>query len=245
MRLVAYLRVSTIEQAEHGYGIDAQRAAIRSAARKLGARIVQWCDDEGLSGTLEAADRPGLTEALAMIRNAKADGLIIRDLDRLARAVSVQEAVLGEVWCNEGAGVYTSNPVAEVARDDPDDPMRTAMRQMHGVFVELDRRMIVKRLKDGRTAKAAIGGHVGGRPPYGWRAAKKSADNPNGALVPVPLEQEAIAEMVSLAAQGVAHREIAKRLEAKGYPTKRGGPWSHGTVARILKTVLTKEAKAS
>lgn len=97
-KLVAYLRVSTIEQAEHGYGLDAQRAAIRSAAKKLNARIVAWTTDEGLSGTLDAVDRPGLAEALAHLRTGKADGLIVRDLDRLARAVSVQEAVLAEVW---------------------------------------------------------------------------------------------------------------------------------------------------
>lgn len=60
MKLVGYLRVSTIEQAEHGYGIDMQRAAIRSAAKRLGARIVAWPTDEGKSGALDAADRPGL-----------------------------------------------------------------------------------------------------------------------------------------------------------------------------------------
>lgn len=243
-RLVAYLRVSTIEQAEHGYGLDAQRKAVRSAASKLGARIVAWTADEGVSGTLNADDRPGLTEALGMIRNAKADGLIVRDLDRLARAVSVQEAVLAEVWCNEGAGVFVSAPAQEVERDDPDDPMRTAMREMAGVFAGLDRRLIVKRLRDGRRAKAELGGHPTGSPPYGWRTDKRSFDNPNGKLVPVPIEQEALRKMLALSEQGVPTREIARVLEAEGYPTKRGGSWSSPTVARILKRAKTEEAVA-
>ena len=67
--------------------------------------------------------------------------MVVRDLDRLARAVGVQEAVLAEVWGKNGV-VYTSTPPAEVPRDDPDDPMRTAMRQMRGMFHELDRRLI-------------------------------------------------------------------------------------------------------
>ena len=76
-RLVAYLRVSTIEQKAHGFGLDVQRRAIREAARALDARVVQWCSDEGLSGALPAVDRPGLTEALDMIAAAEEEGLIV------------------------------------------------------------------------------------------------------------------------------------------------------------------------
>ena len=42
MKLVAYLRVSTIEQADKGYGLDVQREAIRKAAKSLGAKVVAW-----------------------------------------------------------------------------------------------------------------------------------------------------------------------------------------------------------
>lgn len=137
MKLVAYLRVSTIEQADKGYGLDVQREAIRKAAKSLDAKIVTWSVDEGKSGALDAAKRPGLLDALTIVRDGKANGLIVRDLDRLARAVSVQEAVLAEVWGKESCAVFTSVPPQEVPRDDPDDPMRTAMRQMRGVFHEL------------------------------------------------------------------------------------------------------------
>src|SRR3954451_714337 len=104
-------------------------------------------------------------------------------LYRLARAVSVHEAVLAEVWGNESCVVFTSVPPQEVPRGDPDDPMRTAMRQMRGGFHELDRRLIAKRLRDGRNAKAENSGHATGSPPYGWRVDTRSPANPHGALV--------------------------------------------------------------
>jgi len=233
-RLVAYLRVSTIEQAEHGFGLDSQRKAIQDAAKVLGARVVSWCIDQGKSGALDATERHGLAEALTLLRTGAADGLIVRDLDRLARAVTVQEALLAEVWCNRGAGVFTANPPQEVPRDDPDDPMRTAMREMAGVFAGLERRLISKRLRDGRKAKAAAGGHAIGATPYGWRSTRRSADNPNGALVPVPEEQVALARMLELSAQGQSTRQIAAVLTAEKHPTKRGGSWSGPTVSRIL-----------
>ena len=244
-RLIAYLRVSTIEQADKRYGLDVKREAIRKAAKQLGAKIVAWTVDEGKSGTLDAVYRPGLLDALTAIRGGRAEGLIMRDLDRLARAVTVQEAVLGEVWAHKGTAVFTSVPPAEVLRDDPDDPYRTAMRQMRGVFAELDRRLIVKRLRDGRQAKAANGGHIDGPAPYGWRVDEPHLANPHGKLVPVPAEQKALARMKALAAQGKSTREIARVLTAEGHSTKRGGRWTSPVVARILKRTNQIQEAAS
>ena len=59
---------------------------------------------------------------------------------------------MAEAWkC--GTTVHTAES-GEVLRDDPDDPMRRALRQIVGVFAELDRAMTVKRLRDGRRAKS-------------------------------------------------------------------------------------------
>lgn len=224
-RLVGYLRVSTIEQALHGYGLASQRADIKAAAARMGARIVKWATDEGLSGALDATDRPALAEALTWLHDGRADGIITRDLDRLAREVTVQEAILAEVWNRCGATAFTAT--GEVERDDPDDPMRTAMRQMAGVFSGLERRLIAKRLRDGRKAKAAAGGHAVGRAGYGWRSV-------GGALVEVAAEQRGLARIKELAAGGASTREIAAALAAEGHPTQRGGRWTSPVVARIL-----------
>lgn len=222
MRLVAYLRVSSREQVEHGQGLGIQRTAITRWAKANGHRIVAWYSDEGVSGAKPAEERPGLTDALVMLRERKASGLVVRDLDRLAREVTVQEAILAEAWERLDSKVFTAT-ADEVLRDDPDDPMRTAMRQMAGVFAGLDRRMIVKRLRDGRKAKAALGEHATGCYPYGSSKAGE-----------VPAEQRALARMLALRAQGKSTRVIAAVLTAEGHPTRRGGEWSSPVVARIL-----------
>ncbi len=41
------------------------------------------------------------------------------------------------IW-RDGGHAF-SDDQAEILRDDPDDPMRTALRQMQGVFAQLDR----------------------------------------------------------------------------------------------------------
>jgi DNA invertase Pin-like site-specific DNA recombinase len=115
MRVVAYLRVASILQVD-AWGLDRQEAAIRATAKRDGHRIVDWKRDEGRSGTLGIAERDGLTEAVAMI-GAKADGLIVADLDRLARDLMVQEAVLGAIW---KAGGHVITPRGIESKDDPD-----------------------------------------------------------------------------------------------------------------------------
>ncbi|MHB1956024.1 MAG: recombinase family protein, partial [Sulfobacillus sp.] len=53
-----YLRVSSEDQAQHGYSLMAQRDSCVAKARALGAVEVSEFADEGVPGTL--LDRPGL-----------------------------------------------------------------------------------------------------------------------------------------------------------------------------------------
>lgn len=230
MRLVGYVRLSNAEKAD-GNRLTDQKAQVRRAAANHGHRIVRWCEDDGLSGALPAEQRPGIDCALTVIRSGDADGIIVRDLDRLARAVTVQEAILAEVWRWNGV-MYTAT--GEVPKDDPDDPMRTAMREMMAVFSGLERRMIAKRMRDGRRAKAARGGHAEGSIPFGWRTDPDNPSNPHGALAAEDTERAAVARMLALDAEGRSLREIAAVLTAEGVPTKRGGRWQANTVRRIL-----------
>ncbi|WP_336646276.1 recombinase family protein [Microbacterium sp. USHLN186] len=224
MNAILYLRVSSASQLD-GFGLDVQEKACRAFATAHGLRVVGVYRDEGVSGTLEATQRDGLMSALATLQEGNVDALIVARLDRLSRKLTVEEAVLAEVWRRNRA-VHSADS-GEVKRDDPDDPMRTAMRQMMGVFAELDRAIIVKRLRDGRKAKAAKGGRAVGPAPYGYIAR-------DGGLYPVPEEQDALARMNELRARGKTMQHIADVLAAEGYPTKRGGRWTSPVVSRIL-----------
>src|SRR5260221_7745786 len=151
MRLVEYRRVSTAGQVRDGFGLSIQAKANRLWAEANGHRIVKVCSDDAVKGALPPAERPGLRTALDTL-NGQAKGLLVARLDRLAREVTVQEGILALVWLG-GWHVFTAD-AGEVLADDPSDPMRTAMRQMAGVFAQLDKGLIVKRLREGRKAKA-------------------------------------------------------------------------------------------
>src|SRR5258708_7924596 len=82
-RAVAYFRVSTDEQARSGLGLEAQKRDVLNAAKRLGLPIAAGHADEGLSGSLPATERPGLTGVLGDLRPG--DVLLVAKRDRLAR----------------------------------------------------------------------------------------------------------------------------------------------------------------
>ncbi len=217
MRLVGYVRVSTLGQAKDGLGLPTQERLVRRWCREHGHRLVGLVSDNGRSGAVDETGRPGLLDALAAVRDHSAEGVVVSSLDRLARSITVQEAVLGRVWV-EGGTVFTVDG-GEVPRDDPDDPMRTAMRQMVGVFAELDRRMIVKRLRDGRATAAAQGRHAVGDYAYGERDADEAA---------------MVERVRALRDDGLSLRRIIAALDDEGYRPRRGERFHPSTIARIL-----------
>ncbi len=224
--LIGYVRVSTDRQAEEGLGLDVQEGAIRAWCGAQGHALLVIHRDEGVSGTKDVEHRPGLANALAAVEDL-AEGLVVHKLDRLARSLSVQEAVLAQVW-KHGGRVFAADS-GEVLRDDPDDPMRTAMRQMAGVFAQLERAMIAARMRAGRRLKASRGGYAHGAPRYGFRAEDKE-------LVPDGTEQATVARIVELRSQEppLSLRQIAATLEAEGRRPKRGERWHPKVLARIL-----------
>ncbi|PZS37450.1 MAG: hypothetical protein DLM62_19205 [Pseudonocardiales bacterium] len=97
--------------------------AVRQWAKAHGHRIIAEYVDAGVSGATDAVDRPGLSDAVEQIgRPSHADGIIAARLDRLARALTVQEAILALCW-REGARVFTAD-TGEVLRDDAHQQQR-------------------------------------------------------------------------------------------------------------------------
>lgn len=225
MRLIGYARVSTRGQVIHGTSLPGQKKAIRKWCKDGGHRLLDICEDGAVSGTKALHEREGMYCALEVIRDKRADGIVLQNLDRFARELTVQEGALAAIW-GHGGRVFCYES-GEVLRDDPDDPMRTAMRQMQGVFAQLERALVVKRLRTGRLRKAEAGGYAVGGPRYGHRAEGR-------ALVPDAGEQATLDRIRELHTADASLRQIAATLTAEGYRPKRSDRWHPETLKRII-----------
>lgn len=144
---ISYLRTSSAANVgvDKASG-DRQRAAIQACARSRGYRIVAEYYDEAVSGADPIDTRPGFKALLERIASNGVRTVIVEDASRFAR--SLQAAVMGEVLLKSlGVDVICAN--GDSLFEEKDD-FRRAMTQMGHVFSELEKRKVVRRLKDGR-----------------------------------------------------------------------------------------------
>jgi DNA invertase Pin-like site-specific DNA recombinase len=231
MRLIGYVRTSASNA--NGDSLEAQRDAIREWCGREGHELAAVYVDDGRSGALAAEEREGLAAALTAIeRDPAVEGLVVHRVDRLARELHVQEAVLARVWRTGGAVFEAVH--GEILRDDPSDPYRTFVRQVAGAAAQLERGLVTARLQGGRRRARAQGRYAGGRrPPYGWRLADDGK-----ALERDGEEQKVIRRIARLKRRGHTLRSITDRLERDGVPAPGGGlRWSTSTIKTILERV--------
>lgn len=222
MKLSAYLRVSTSEQA-NGQGLPIQEALIRES----GHDIVAWYSDT-TSGRKDLLDRPGLGMALDDLRNKRSRGIIVYRLDRLARDLIVQEQLLAEIRKLGGKLISCAQGEQPYIDDDDTDPSRKLIRQVLGAVSEYERAMIKLRMVAGARRKRLETGWSGSPVPYGYA-------NDEGTLVPAPEEQRVISTMRSLHSQGRTIKEIAAYLNELGVPTRYSKHWHTESVRRTLR----------
>jgi DNA invertase Pin-like site-specific DNA recombinase len=225
-RMVAYMRVSTADQASDGYGLDAQRATIERAAAQRGWKIVEFISDAA-SG--KNTRREGLERALELLRPVTAqdrrrgrtmtgaDGLVVAKLDRLSRSV-LDFAELVARADKEGWGLVTLDPELDLST-----PFGRAMANVVATFAQLEREMIGQRTREGLAAAKAKGVRLGNAP-----------GTPGQSKVPADVEQRIAAEH----AAGMSLNAIARGLNADGVPTALGGrAWYPATVRGIVARV--------
>lgn len=217
-RVVAYLRVSTEEQADSGLGLAAQKAAIEAECIRRGWDLVALHVDEGLSGSVAPEKRPALAMALAQIKRGDADTLLVHRLDRLTRSVLDLCRLLDAA--QKGSWALT----AADGTIDTTTPHGRAMAQMTGVFAELERALIADRTKAALAAKKASGARLGR---------------------PILLADDVRARIARDRATEMSLQAIADRLTRDGVRTATGkGRWYPSTVKSVLDGLaLDAEAK--
>lgn len=222
MKVIAYARVSTADQADHGISLEAQGAKLTSYAALYDLTIVETIVDAGESA--KSLNRPGLQRALAMLRRGEADGLVIVKLDRLTRSVADWQTLIDDHF-GERAGkqLFSVN--------DSIDTRTAAGRLVLNVLLSVaqwERETTGERTREALRHKIRIGERCG-KVRFGFDLASDGKTLvPNG-------EQAAIALMADLRASGHTLRQIATELTARGIPTKEGGViWTHTAVGRIL-----------
>ena len=150
-RAALYLRVSTIDQNPETQGIE-----LRAFARQRGYEIVQEYTDHGVSGT--KVRRPALDQMLRDAHRRKFDAVLVWSCDRMARSTKHFLQILDEL--NELGVQFLSQREAI----DTEGPLGRAIIVIISAIAELERSLIVERVRAGMRRAKLEGRRIGRAP---------------------------------------------------------------------------------
>jgi site-specific DNA recombinase len=221
MKTAIYLRVSTTEQALEGYGLDAQRTKCLAMCTVKGWPAPVEYADEGISGTKDESERPGLAALLEAIAARKVDTVIVSSIDRIGRSTALVLKMV-ERMENGGADLVS----CKESLDTTTAAGRFVLR-MFASLAELDRDNIVERTTGGRNERGKKDGEKGGRMPLGYvRTAAGIEIDPEAA--------SNVMGIFELRRMGDTLTAIANKLNDGDVPTRHGAKWYASSVREVL-----------
>src|SRR5208337_43982 len=225
-KAVSYMRCSGDSQIM-GDTWDRQREIIAKYASANGIEIVSEFVDEGVTGKMELEGRAGLSACIQYVRENSIQMVVVESSDRLARDMIVAEVVVRE-FQKIGVRVISASGGINLTEGDDSNPTAKLIRQILAAVAEFERCVIVLKLRGARQRKKARLGKGEGRHAYGEK----------------PGEAEVLTRILTLKAAGSNAKRIAAALDQEAVPTRMGGPWRPGTVAKILARQLKKTQAA-
>ena len=224
---VAYMRCSS-KGAIFGDTWDRQWEAICACAKAQDFHLEAQFREEAVPGKLDEDQRPAFQEMIATLLGNGCRTIIVESLDRLAREYRIQESLIIYI-ASKDLTLISANTGENITEAMMGDPMRRALVQIQGILAELDKNMIVAKLKKARQRIRKEGRKENpndkrceGRKPFG-----EDPDRPHEAPI--------LALMRERATQGWSPDFIAMRFNEDNIPPRyKEKRWHGATVSKIL-----------
>jgi DNA invertase Pin-like site-specific DNA recombinase len=226
-KTIAYLRVSTQEQAQLGFSLPMQRTRIEAYAVATDRTIDDVIVDDGRSA--KTLQRPGMQRLLDAIKRGDVATVIVFKLDRLTRSVRDLDVLL-ETLNRKDVGLVS---VSE-ALDTKSAGGRMLINMLCTV-AQWEREIISERtvsaLAHKREARLTYG-----PTPMGY-------ERVGDALIANDVELSVLRDMQARYASGDSYATIAAWLNATNVPARKGGAkWYPASVRRVLTSRMATEA---
>lgn len=235
MAYCIYLRKSRkdMEAEARGEGETLARhdRALKDLARRMDYPIAKIYR-EIVSGE-SIANRPQMRQLLADVAARKYEGVLVMEVERLARGDIYDQATVASTFKYSGTRIITPRETY--------DPS-AAKDEVHFEFLlfmsRCEYKTITRRIQTGRTSAAKEGRYIASRPPYGYRRIRR----PDGVwtLEIVPEQAEIVRQVYFWYSHGEGGARIAARLNAMGVRTQMDKQWAQYTVIQMIRNPIYK-----
>jgi DNA invertase Pin-like site-specific DNA recombinase len=213
----AYYRTSS--QTNVGNDKDSlkrQEDAVRAYATAHDIKVVREFYDGAVSGADPVDSRPGFSDMVAYMLGNGARSVLVETANRFARDLIVQET---------GYKLLKDKGIELIAVDSPDSfvsdtPTAEFIRQVLGAVAQLEKAMLVSKLRGARDRRRRETGRCEGNPAFGV----------------IPPAHIKAAKAYS--AKGVSLRRISDQLAAKGFLSRSNTPYSASAIrSMVMKSI--------
>jgi site-specific DNA recombinase len=222
-KALGYIRVSSEEQAAHGFGLTTQENAIRTFAASQGYDLLDVIADAAVSGATKPTEREAFKRVVELAEQGAFSILLVWKFDRLARKIVYAVTAANDLAERHGVQLRSVTEPIDTAT-----PMGRTVFAILAGMAEQERQAITERTFLGRREKASRGGFAGGSAPLGY------VRDRDGGLVEDGESADTVRRIFAMKADGATLKAIADVLNAEKVATRRGGRWWPGTVRYVL-----------
>ncbi|MEA4978110.1 MAG: recombinase family protein [Methanomassiliicoccaceae archaeon] len=224
LRAAIYVRVSTDEQAQEGYSLDAQKEMLVNYCISQSWNIAKVYEDDGYSG--RTAKRPGYTQMVDELDLW--DVMLVVKMDRIHRnsrnfmEMMEELSSKGKMFVSSTEALDTTNALGRFVVDMIQRIAQLESEQI-GERTYMGMREKAENLENDESEKKTMGFN----PPFGYRLN-------NGALEAVGDELDVIENIFFQYYDGRTIDEICRNLNEEETLTRKGNIWNKFNLSNIL-----------
>jgi site-specific DNA recombinase len=237
----AYLRKSRAdrdaEQSGAGDTLARHRELLSTYAERHHIQISRFYCEVVSGDTIDG--RPVMQELLADVEAGKWDGVLVVEVERLARGNTRDQGIVAEAFKYSDTTIITPNKTYDPNNEFDEEYFEFGLFMSRREFKTINRR-----LQRGRMASVNEGKFIGSTPPYGYRKVKIPHDK-GYTLEIVPEQAQIVRQIFQWYCSGEAQPDgsirqygtdaIAARLDAIGIRPTNSESWSKATIRDILR----------
>ena len=223
MNTYGYARLNALHVPEN-FTIDDQRHIIYDYARNHNLEIAKIISDQ--EQTSVSLDMPGMKQLVKLAEQGDMDTLVIARLDRITRSVRKMNHFIEQLCIKNNVRLVSIAEEFDSQKESSKDIMEVIR-----IISKWDIKMISDRTKKLIRDKRQIGEYVG-HAPFGFIYKNKK-------LLPYPKEIEIVKDIFSKRdVEQASYHKIARFLNEKRIPSKRGKKWYAETIKMIYKNPI-------
>jgi DNA invertase Pin-like site-specific DNA recombinase len=171
--------------------------------------------------------RPQMQELLSDMSQNKYYGVLVVEIERLARGDSIDQGIIARAFRLSGTKIITPIKVY-----DPNNEFDEEYFEFSLFMSRREYKTIKRRMQSGRLASVKEGNYICSSAPYGYR--RISPEPKVHTLEIIPEEAETVRIIYDMYLKGHGSKYIANQLNRLGIPPRRSSLWKPPSIKKIL-----------